>query len=155
MVRSPRKQEVVRHPPVVRPRLFPMPKLFNNKIMKLRRKELRNNMTHAEVLLWMKLKSSALGFKFRRQTSIGSYVVDFYCPSAKLVIELDGSVHDSEEARIYDSLRQRIIEQVGLKVLRFTNDEILDSLDAVLDRIMKSLLLPEEEKARGGVPLPR
>lgn len=127
-----------------------MQKLFNNKIMKLRRKELRNNMTHAEVLLWMKLKGSALGYKFRRQTSIGSFVVDFYCPSAKLVLEIDGSVHDTQKARVYDAHRQNMIEQLGLRVLRFTNDEILDSLDTVLVRIRQHLLLPEEEKARGG-----
>jgi very-short-patch-repair endonuclease len=125
-----------------------MQKLFNNKIMKLRRKELRNNMTHAEVLLWMRLKGSALGYKFRRQTSIGSFVVDFYCPSAKLVLEIDGSVHGTAQAKIYDTHRQELIEQLGLRVLRFTNDEIFDRLDTVLKRIREHLLLSEEETKR-------
>gem|GEM_PF-2232034 len=107
-------------------------------------------MTHAEALLWMRLKSSALGFKFRRQTSIGVFVVDFYCPSAKLVLELDGSVHETVKARIYDVHRQSLIEGLGLRVLRFTNDEIFVSLDTVLQRIRQNLLLSEEEKARGG-----
>jgi very-short-patch-repair endonuclease len=125
-----------------------MQKIFNNKIMKLRRKELRNNMTHAEVLLWMQLKGSALGYKFRRQTSIGSFVVDFYCPSARLVLEIDGSVHGTAQAWVYDAHRQKLIERLGLRVLRFTNDEIFDRLDTVLKRIREHLLLPEEEAER-------
>lgn len=91
-----------------------------------------------------------MGSKFRRQTSIGSFVVDFYCPSAKLVLEIDGSIHETERAQVYDSHRQGLIERLGLRVLRFTNDEILDSLDTVLARIRQHLLLSEEEKARGG-----
>ena len=125
-----------------------MQKLFNNKIMKLCRKELRNNMTHAEVLLWMHLKGSALGYKFRQQTSIGSFVVDFYCSSVKLVLEIDGSVHETAQAKVYNAHRQELIERLGLRVLRFTNDEIFDRLDTALKRIREHLLLPEEETKR-------
>jgi very-short-patch-repair endonuclease len=110
-------------------------------------------MTHAEVLLWMRLKGSASGFKFRRQTSIGAFVVDFYCPSAKLVLEIDGSVHETEKAMVYDVHRQSLIESLGLRMLRFTNDEIFDSLDTVVATIRRNLLLAEEEKARGGANL--
>lgn len=100
-------------------------------------------MPKAEVLLWVHLKGRALGgYKFRRQVSIGRYVVDFYCPSQKLVLELDGDSHFSEEAKIYDEIRQSEIESLGLKVLRFTNDEIYSNVDEVVGRIEKALPPP-------------
>lgn len=107
-------------------------------------------MTHAEVILWIRLKGSSLGFKFRRQTSVGVFVVDFYCPTAKLVIELDGPIHDFEKAQIYDVHRQKMLEQTGLKVIRFTNEEVFANLEAVLREIRSHLLLSEEENIRGG-----
>ncbi|MCC6563846.1 endonuclease domain-containing protein [Candidatus Uhrbacteria bacterium] len=127
-----------------------MQKLFNSGVMKFRRKELRNNATPTERLLWSYLRGSALGCKFRRQTSIGSFVVDFYCPVGKLVIEIDGSVHEGEKAGIYDAHRQRVIEQAGLRVIRFTTDEITGNMEAVLRTIRASLENPLLTKERAG-----
>ncbi len=72
------------------------------------------------------------GRKFRRQHGIGPYVVDFYCPSERLVIELDGGVHDTPEQAAYDANRQRGIEQLGLRVLRIPNEAVLDRREDVL-----------------------
>ncbi len=111
-------------------------KIFNKKELKPRRKELRNNSTYAEVYFWQQVKSGHLaGRKFRRQTSIGSFVVDFYCPEEKLVIELDGEVHFNEEAVKYDKERTDYIESLGLKVIRFENNEVLINTEFVLNKV--------------------
>ncbi len=111
-------------------------KIFNKKELKPRRKELRNNSTYAEVYFWQQVKSRQLeGRKFRRQTSIGSFVVDFYCPEEKLVVELDGDVHFNEEAIEYDKERTEYIESLGLRVIRFENNEVLKNTEFVLNKI--------------------
>jgi very-short-patch-repair endonuclease len=111
-------------------------KIFNRKELKPRRKELRSNLTYAEVFFWQQVKDRQLdGRKFRRQTSIGSYIVDFYCPEEKLVIELDGEVHFNEEAIKYDEDRTKYIESLGLKVIRFENNEVLKNTEYVLNEI--------------------
>jgi len=79
-------------------------RIYNIKKFFDRRKDLRNNSTPQEDILWSKLKHSQLGFKFRRQHSIGGYIVDFYCPSKKLVIEIDGPAHLLKENREYDKV---------------------------------------------------
>ncbi len=84
--------------------------------------------------MWMALKRRALkGHKFRRQHGIGPYVVDFYCPSEQLVVELDGGVHDAPEQAAYDADRQRRIEQLGLCVLRIPNEAVLNRSEGVLN----------------------
>ena len=110
-----------------------------NNLKKLfyRRKELRNNSTPQEILLWLKLKNSQLGFKFRRQHSIGGYIADFYCPSKKLVIEIDGSQHFINKE--YDENRSNYFKGLDIKVLRFTNAEINTNIDGVIDSIIKEL----------------
>lgn len=111
-------------------------KIFNGKELKPRRKELRNNLTYAEVFFWQQVKGKQLdGRKFRRQTSIGPYIVDFYCPEEKLVIELDGEVHFNEEAVRYDNERTEYFESLGLKVIRFENNEVLKNTEDVLNKI--------------------
>ena len=95
-------------------------------------KELRKNMTPAENILWAHLKTKPKGFKFRRQHPLGSYVADFYCHKLKLVIELDGSIHDNLEVKVNDEIRQKLIEEDGLKIIRFKNDEILKHFPGVL-----------------------
>lgn len=113
-------------------------KIFNRKSLKPRRQDLRNNPTQAEAFLWGFLKHSQLeDKKFRRQASIGSYIVDFYCPSEKLIIELDGEVHFDEEAKKYDAERTKYLESLGLKVIRFENQEVIYNLDKVLKEISK------------------
>ncbi len=104
--------------------------------LKIRRQELRSTMTPAEIRLWQAIKQRQFnGLKFRRQHSVGPYIVDFYCPSAKLVIELDGAVHDSESAWQYDKHRTALITSFGLRVLRFENRAVMENLDGVLNLI--------------------
>jgi very-short-patch-repair endonuclease len=102
---------------------------------------LRKHPTRAEDILWTQLRGSRFdGAKFRRQVPIDQYVVDFYCHAAKLVVELDGKQH--EWFADYDSGRTEILERLGIRVIRFTNDEVCNDLDAVLARIRAELRLP-------------
>jgi very-short-patch-repair endonuclease len=102
---------------------------------------LRQQMTRAEDILWRSLRGSRFdGAKFRRQVPIDRYVVDFYCHAAKLVVELDGKQH--EWFASYDAGRTEILERLGIRVIRFTNEEVCNDLDAVLARIRAELCLP-------------
>lgn len=108
--------------------------------LKQRSQQLRDNMTDVERRLWLKLKMRKLqGLWFYRQKPIGSYIADFYCPKAKLVIEVDGGQHFENEAVEYDKARDEYMESLGLKVLRFTNTEVLDNIDGVLEVIVQNL----------------
>ncbi len=105
-----------------------------------RARELRKRMTPAEKVLWEKLKGKQFnGLKFRRQHPIAKYIVDFYCHSQKLVIELDGSIHDIEDQKEYDSGREFELQELGLKVLRFKNEEVIQFPEKVLSKILESL----------------
>ncbi|MFZ2906564.1 MAG: DUF559 domain-containing protein, partial [Cyclobacteriaceae bacterium] len=113
-----------------------MARIHNQSLLKQARKDLRNNATAAEATLWRFLQHSQLdGRKFRRQHSIGSYIVDFYCPSEKLVIELDGDTHFHSAGYELDSRRTRYLESLNLRVIRFENDEIFKATEAVLEKI--------------------
>ena len=114
-----------------------MPRINNLKIYKGRRRELRNSATPQEIILWSKISNSQLGFKFRRQHSIGNYIVDFYCPEAKLVIEIDGSEHLKQAD--YDNERTEYLLSTGCKVLRFWNNEINKNLEEVIMKIEEEL----------------
>ena len=104
------------------------------------RKVLRNSSTPAEAVLWKCFqRRQLLDQKFRRQISIGRYVVDFYCPEKKLVIELDGDVHFSPNGSDYDDERSKFLEKQGLTVIRFENDELKENLDGVLEKIKSYL----------------
>lgn len=104
--------------------------------LKIFRKNLRNNLTPAEAKLWTLLKNSQLGgIKFRRQHSFNNYILDFYSPSEKLAIELDGAVHNTEEAQEYDKKRDLFLNNYGIKVLRFENKLVFDETDFVLSEI--------------------
>jgi len=103
-------------------------------------KKLRNNVTPTEMILWGRLKQYFPDIKFRRQHPVSIYVVDFYCHSEKLVIELDGSIHDNKEIKEKDEIRQKGLESLGIKVIRFTTEEIMNNLESVLKRIEKNLL---------------
>jgi very-short-patch-repair endonuclease len=97
------------------------------------RKTLRKSLTSAEAKLWTMLKDAQLdGRKFRRQHSVGRYILDFYCPSERLAIELDGSAHDSAAAQDHDHERTRFLENQGIKVLRFENKWVFQESEAVL-----------------------
>ncbi|MFA7252333.1 MAG: DUF559 domain-containing protein [Candidatus Paceibacterota bacterium] len=111
--------------------------IYNNKYLKEARKSLRNNLTHQETILWNYLKNSKLGYKFRRQHSIGHFISDFYCAEKKLVIELDGNQHlDNAE---YDKERTEYFESLGIKVIRFWNDEVDKNIDDLLMKIKQEL----------------
>ena len=113
-----------------------MDRVFNKNFLKGKRRKLRNNPTYAEKYLWYELKKSQLkGRKFRRQVSIGNYIVDFYCPAEKLVIELDGKGHFEEEQMKYDEIRTKYLQSIGISVLRFDNQEILYNTESVLTKI--------------------
>ena len=96
---------------------------------------LRKQQTFAEEILWSYLRSKPLGFKFRRQHPLASYILDFYCHPLKLAIEVDGSVHQQEEVKENDEIRQKQLEEAGLSFLRFTNDQIILGLDEVIQQI--------------------
>jgi very-short-patch-repair endonuclease len=113
-----------------------MTDIFNQSPEKPKRRFLRNNPTKAEQRLWLRLRNrQLLGYRFRRQYSVGPYVLDFYCPPLKLAIEVDGDSHFQTGAPEYDQSRQRCIESLGIRFLRFTNSEVLAHLDEVVERI--------------------
>ena len=129
-------------------------KIINNiKNLYYRRKDLRNNGTSEEILLWLRLKNSQFGSKFRRQHSIGGYIVDFYCPSKKLVIEIDGSQHLAKENKEYDEIRTKFFEGLDIKVLRFTNKEINHKIEEVIQKIISVTF--SSPPCGGGVPMGR
>ena len=108
--------------------------------MKERRRNLRNNLTVTERILWEKIRKKRLkGYKFRRQYSIDYYVLDFYCPALKLAIEVDGEYHNRPEVKIYDEIRQRNIEFYDIKFIRFTNDDVVFRIDYVINSILQQL----------------
>lgn len=110
--------------------------LSYNKNLKHISRNLRKNMTDAEMLLWSKLRGKQLkGLQFYRQKIIGNYIADFYCPKAKLVIEVDGGHHYSTEGREKDKRRDYYMRGMGIKVLRFSDTEVLAKIDAVLETI--------------------
>jgi very-short-patch-repair endonuclease len=107
-----------------------------NKNLKGYSKSLRVNMTEAERLLWEKIRVKQLkGYQFYRQKTIGNYIVDFYCPKAKLVIELDGGQHYSAEGKAKDRARDRYMKDIGLRVLRFSDKEVFNNTQGILERI--------------------
>jgi very-short-patch-repair endonuclease len=108
----------------------------NDAAQKDLRKTLRNNMTAAEALLWRSLRGSgADGWKWRRQQGIGPFVLDFYCPALRLCIELDGSAHDHTYE--YDEQRTAYLKVQGIRVVRFTNDQVFNSYNAVVAEIIR------------------
>jgi very-short-patch-repair endonuclease len=117
-----------------------MGELLNRKPQKAIRQYLRNTSTDAERKLWSELKGSQLmGWKFRRQQGVGTYVVHFYCPEYKLAIEVDGVTHYTEEELAHDNERQKWIEQYGIIFLRVTNEDVLDNIDGVLMMILEKI----------------
>ncbi|MFS4416165.1 endonuclease domain-containing protein [Maribacter sp. 2307ULW6-5] len=111
-------------------------KLHNHKYLEGFRKQLRNNPTKAESQLWKALQRSQLkGRKFRRQHSIGNYIVDFYCTRERLIVELDGEYHANPVNEEYDLNRTKYLQSLGFKILRFQNYLVFDQLDMVLETI--------------------
>ena len=113
--------------------------LYQNKVFKDRRKELRNNSTEVETILWNHLKSSKLGFKFTRQYSVGPYILDFYCPKLRLAIELDGDQHKEKEAVLYDEDRTKFLDGADITVIRFWNHDVMKNTGIVIAQIKNQI----------------
>jgi imidazole glycerol-phosphate synthase subunit HisF len=96
---------------------------------------LRNRQTEAEEILWDKLSKSQLGYRFKRQHPVELFVADFYCHKAKLIIELDGSYHDKSDQIAYDMERTKVLECLGLRVMRFRDKEVFENIDSVVVQI--------------------
>ena len=105
-----------------------------------RRKELRENLTSAEALLWLNLKKSQLdGKKFRRQHSIGPYIVDFFCAECRLAVELDGEGHMTLSGAEADQRRTEFLKRFNVRLIRFENKDVFDELEGVLEEIRRNL----------------
>lgn len=111
-----------------------------NKSLQSRARDLRKNMTDAENRLWLKLCRKQLsGLQFYRQRIIGNFIVDFYCPRARLVVEVDGGQHYHGKVKANDKIRDEQLTNMGLKVLRFSDGDVLNRTEAVLEEIYRSL----------------
>ena len=124
-----------------------MQQIHNRETLKARRRELRHSLTPAEAALWKSLQRSQLGGKkFRRQHSVGPFILDFYCPECRLAVELDGQTHSNPPAWEYDCNRSDYLNHLNIRVLRFENRDVFEHLDWVLRTIGESLANPEGGK---------
>lgn len=113
--------------------------IYNHPKLKDLRRELRKNSTDAEVIFWNCVRNNKLGVKFRRQFSIGEYITDFCCSDKRLIIELDGSQHYYEKGLEYDKIRDTYFKKLNYTVMRFSNSDIMKSLDGVIMKIQEYL----------------
>lgn len=111
---------------------------------------MRNNQTEAERLIWSRLRRKQLVFQFRRQFGIDKYIVDFYCPEKKLVVELDGSFH--RKRREYDKERTECLNRLGVRVLRFWNNEVIEDIDLVVGKIEEELVQSTPPSCSNRIP---
>ena len=116
--------------------IIPGQKVTKEKLQ--RAKELRRDMTPAEKILWQELRANKLGVHFRRQQIIAGFIVDFYCHKAALVVEVDGDIHDLQQEE--DARREKVLNEIGLRIVRFRNDEVLSKLSVVLRKIKELTL---------------
>jgi very-short-patch-repair endonuclease len=114
---------------------FIMKIIHNLNDLKFNRRELRKNATPEERMLWYRVRSKKIGYRFHRQHSIGPYIVDFYCPQKRLIIEIDGNQHNENCTRFYDTERTKFLEGLGYKVMRFYNEEVRSNIEGVLSLI--------------------
>jgi len=114
--------------------------LFYNTRLRQISRQLRSNMTDAEKLLWSRLRAKQLKSRqFYRQRIIGDYIVDFYCPKANLIVELDGGQHYTDEGKEKDKMRDNYMREKGYKILRFSDREIFENFAGVIERIYGDL----------------
>ncbi len=114
-------------------------------------REMCKEPTHAESLLWNELRKERLaGFKFRRQHIIQTFIVDFYCPAAKLVIEIDGAIHETQLG--YDQVRETDLRTMGYQILRFTNEKLINNMASVIGEIRQTLSPPNPTTATNNIP---
>jgi len=111
-----------------------------NKELKHFARELRKNMTDAERRVWMRIRLKQLkGRQFYRQKNIGNYIVDFYCPAARLIIEIDGGQHYSKDGLRRDNVRDAYLASLGFRTIRFTDREVFENIEGVLETICEYL----------------
>jgi len=124
---------------------------YNRTEVKAKRRALRQSETIAEKNMWSQLRNRQfLGLKFRRQYSVDKYIIDFYCPEYKIAIELDGSIHNLEEVKQNDSIRQKHIEKYGIKFIRITNEEYLGNSNKTFQKIEEEIdkIIKQTEQLR-------
>ena len=116
-----------------------MTKIFNRSSEKEKRRILRSRMTEAECFLWKHIRNKNLGgLRFRRQVSIGYYIVDFYCPEKRLAVEVDGEYHNQKEVQKNDTYRAEFLTALGISVVRFSNEEVMNDIDGVCRKISEA-----------------
>jgi very-short-patch-repair endonuclease len=116
----------------------------NDPTLKQRRQELRGNLTEAEKAFWRKVRNRQFnGMRFFRQYSIGPYILDFYCPTVKIAIELDGGQHNQSEKKEYDEARSEYLKMQGINVIRFWNHEVLIDMQSVLNKLHMRVTPPD------------
>jgi very-short-patch-repair endonuclease len=102
-------------------------------------KGMRKDSTKAEDLLWQRLRGKkVVGLKFRRQHPIDKFIPDFYCHEKKLVVELDGGIHDEKQQKDFDSVRTEMLNELGIKVIRFTNEDVLTRIENVIEKTIEA-----------------
>jgi len=123
------------------------------KQLKYLAREFRKNMTDAERLLWSKVRRKQLNnYQYYRQKNVGNYIVDFYCPAGKLIVELDGGQHYTEEGKKKDAIREQYLDSLGFTVLRFSDREVLKNIEGVIEKIYDHLKNPPISPfTKGGV----
>jgi very-short-patch-repair endonuclease len=121
-----------------------LPKMFFGAVASVfeNAKDMRQNMTEAERKLWSRINNKQLGFRFKPQHPISRFVADFYCHKAKLIIEVDGEIHLGRKEKEYDENREAVLKRLGIKVLRFTNEEVINDMEKVVEEIRKHLPSP-------------
>ncbi len=121
--------------------------IFNQRELEVRRRLLRRTSNLSEQLLWQQLRNSKFEIRFRRQFSVGFYILDFYAPKARLAIEIDGGIHELQHE--YDQHRQSEIESLGISFLRFSDYEVLFEIENVLEKIRSRIPLLTKERDKG------
>ena len=105
------------------------------KDLKSKARRLRKNSTYSEILLWQEIKKRQLGYQFHRQVPLLDYIVDFYCHELRLAIEVDGKCHESDSAKQYDAERQTILQECGIRFLRFHDEKMKGDINKVIAAI--------------------
>lgn len=114
---------------------------YNSKVLEVKRRSLRKRQTYAERILWNELRNRKIcNIKFYRQYSVGLYILDFYSSSVRLAIEVDGEVHNTEDAIAYDNKRTKYLNSENITVIRFKNEEVYDELESVVNIIKQKTL---------------
>lgn len=117
-------------------------------------KHMRKNHTEAEDLLWQELRKNQLGVKFRRQHPIDAYITDFISLHDKLIVEVDGGYHENEEQKQYDEIRTKVLEEIGFKTIRFSNEKVINNINEVLKKIKQELKNNPHQKETASLQIP-